>query len=54
MTTYYSQANHGPFHLHDVGDFPLTCGQVLKGAQIAYATMGTMNAARDNAVLVTT
>lgn len=54
MTTYYSQENHGPYHLHDLGDFTLTSGQVLQGAQIAYATQGTLNAAKDNAVLVTT
>ncbi len=54
MSDYYSQENHGPFHLHDLGDFALTSGDVLKDAQIAYATQGTLNAARDNAVLVTT
>lgn len=54
MTDYYSQENHGPFHLHPLGDFTLTSGEVLKDAQIAYATQGTLNAARDNVVLVTT
>eukprot|EP01041_Mallomonas_annulata_P034736 gene34736-57566_t len=54
MSDYYSQENHGPFHLHSLGDFTLTSGQVLKDAQIAYATQGTLNAAKDNAVLVTT
>jgi homoserine O-acetyltransferase/O-succinyltransferase len=46
MTSYYSQENHRPFHPHDLGDFTLTSGQVLKGAQIAYATQGTLNAGR--------
>ncbi len=54
MTDYYSQENHGPFHMHDLGDFTLTSGDVLKGAQIAYATQGKLNASKDNAVLVTT
>jgi homoserine O-acetyltransferase/O-succinyltransferase len=54
MTAYYTQENHGPFHLYDLGDFTLTSGEVLQGAKIAYATMGTLNVAKDNAVLVTT
>lgn len=54
MSGYYSQENHGPFHLHDLGDFTLTSGKVLRDAQIAYATHGTLNAAKDNAILVTT
>lgn len=33
-------------------DFRFECGTVLPGATLAYATFGTLNAARDNAVLV--
>ncbi len=31
---------------------PLDCGQVLDGARIAYETYGTLNAAKDNAILI--
>ena len=51
--SYYSQDNHGPYQLFDLGDFALARGGVLPGCQLAYATHGKLNAARDNAVLVT-
>ncbi len=35
-----------------LGDFRLESGVVLPGAQIAYATFGTLNAQRDNAILI--
>lgn len=54
MSDYYSQENHGPYLTHALGDFTLTSGAVLHDAQIAYATQGTLNAAKDNAILVTT
>jgi homoserine O-acetyltransferase len=38
----------------EVTDFRLEGGVVLPTARIAYATFGTLNAARDNAVLLTT
>jgi homoserine O-acetyltransferase len=38
----------------EVADFRLESGAVLPAARIAYATFGTLNAARDNAVLLTT
>ncbi len=38
----------------DVADFRFESGVVLPTARIAYATFGTLNAARDNAVLLTT
>jgi homoserine O-acetyltransferase len=38
----------------EVADFRLEGGAVLPMARIAYATFGTLNAARDNAVLLTT
>ena len=38
----------------EVADFRLEGGVVLPTARIAYATFGTLNAARDNAVLLTT
>jgi homoserine O-acetyltransferase len=43
--------DHGSFEL---GDVRLQSGAVLKDAQLAYATYGTLNAAADNAVLLPT
>lgn len=54
MTEYYGQENHGPFELYDLGDFALREGGTLRGCKLAYATFGTLNPAKDNAVLVTT
>ena len=51
---YYSAAVHGEFELADIGDLALEEGDTLRGCQLAYQTMGTLNAAKDNAVLVTT
>jgi homoserine O-acetyltransferase/O-succinyltransferase len=39
---------------YDLGDVRLQSGAVLKSAQLAYATYGTLNAAADNAVLLPT
>ena len=52
--TYYTQAGHGPFETHDIGTLVLEEGGSLRNCTLAYATFGTLNAARDNAVLVTT
>ena len=38
----------------EIADFRLEGGGVLPKARVAYATFGTLNAARDNAVLLTT
>ncbi len=51
---YYSQENHGPFELFELGDLPLEAGGSLYAAKLAYATFGELNAARDNAVLIPT
>ena len=51
---YYTQANHGPFELYDLGDFALEGGGMLRGCKLAYATFGVLNPARDNVILVTT
>jgi homoserine O-acetyltransferase len=39
---------------YELGDVQLQSGAVLKDAQLAYATYGTLNAAADNAVLLPT
>jgi len=51
---FYSQENHGPFERFALGDLPLEGGGCLYGAELAFATHGTLNAARDNAILVPT
>ena len=51
---YYSAAVHGDFELADVGDLVLEEGATLRGCQLAYQTLGTLNAAKDNAVLIPT
>lgn len=37
--------------IFELGDFPLTAGVTLPGARLAYKTHGTLNAAKDNAIL---
>ena len=51
---YYSADVHGELLLADIGDLVLEEGATLRGCQLAYQTLGTLNDARDNAVLVTT
>ena len=51
---YYSQDVHGPYELHDIGNLDLEEGGTIRGCKLAYATFGTLNAAKDNAILVPT
>jgi homoserine O-acetyltransferase len=51
---YYSQDVHGPYELHDIGNLELEEGGTIRGCTLAYATLGSLNAARDNAILVPT
>jgi len=51
---YYSQAVHGPYELHDIGNLELEEGGTIRNCTLAYATFGTLNAAKDNAILVPT
>lgn len=37
--------------LFDLGDFPLLSGYTLPAAKLSYKTIGTLNAAKDNAIL---
>lgn len=48
---YYSEANHGPHEIFELGDYELECGITLPNAKIAYKTRGTLNEAGDNVVL---
>lgn len=54
MNNYYSQDNHGPFKTINIGALELEEGGVLPDCTLAVATHGTLNAARDNAILVPT
>ncbi|MBN9099789.1 MAG: alpha/beta fold hydrolase [Pseudonocardia sp.] len=51
MSGYYSDDVHGKHEYFDLGGFPLTTGYTLPNARLAYKTLGTLNAAKDNAVL---
>jgi homoserine O-acetyltransferase len=51
---YYSQEAHGPYELIGIGDLELEEGGVIANCQLAVATHGALNAARDNAILVPT
>ena len=52
--SYYSQDVHGPYALHDIGDLVLEEGDTIRCCQLAYATFGTLNAAKDNTILIPT
>jgi len=54
MSDYYSQENHGPFELIDIGDFNLEEGGKIPNCKLAVAMFGQLNAARDNAILIPT
>lgn len=51
---FYSQANHGPYELIDIGHLELEEGGTIRNCRLAVATHGTLNAARDNAILIPT
>ncbi|RZT84291.1 homoserine O-acetyltransferase [Pseudonocardia sediminis] len=51
MNAYYTDEVHGKHEYYDLGGFPLRSGYTLPEAGIAYKTHGTLNAAKDNAVL---
>lgn len=51
---YYSQEAHGPFEIFDAGNLELEEGGTIRNCQLAYATHGTLNPAKDNAILMPT
>src|ERR1700745_2578253 len=51
---YYGQEGHGPYELIDIGDLDLEEGGTIRGCKLAVATHGTLNAAKDNVILVPT
>jgi hypothetical protein len=48
---YYSELTQGPHAYFDLGAFEFEMGETLPGAKLAYKTYGTLNRARDNAIL---
>lgn len=51
---YYTQELHGPYAPHDIGNLDLEEGGTIRNCQLAVATFGTLNAAKDNAILIPT
>lgn len=51
---FYNQDVHGPYELHDIGNLDLEEGGTIRECQLAVATAGTLNAAKDNAILIPT
>lgn len=51
---YYGKEGHGPYELIDIGALDLEEGGSLPGVQLAVATHGMLNAAKDNAILIPT
>ncbi len=54
LNPYYSPEFHGDYDTFDLGDFVLEEGYTLRDCKLAYTTFGELNAAKDNAILVTT
>ncbi|MGR8946726.1 MAG: alpha/beta fold hydrolase [Gammaproteobacteria bacterium] len=48
---YYTEQQHGPHEYFELGDFELVSGETLLNAKLAYKTQGSLNAAKDNAIL---
>lgn len=50
--SFYSQENHGPYDLFDLGSFELDSGTHIADCKLAFTTAGTLNSAKDNAILL--
>ena len=48
---FYSKENHKEYEVFDLGDFELERGGSLPDCKLAYAVLGELNDAKDNAVL---
>ncbi|MFH0069421.1 alpha/beta fold hydrolase [Peribacillus sp. NPDC056705] len=51
---FYTQENHGPYEIYNLGDFELDDGCIIPDCKLAYVTFGELNEAKDNAILVLT
>lgn len=54
MSDYYSQENHGPYELIDIGDLELEEGGTIPNCKLAVSLCGMLNDAKDNAILIPT
>jgi len=48
---FYTQEAQGPFELYPLGDFELEEGGTIPYCQLVCKTVGTLNEAKDNAIL---
>ena len=39
------------YEMFELGDVTLQCGQILRGAKLAYKTYGKLNASKDNVIV---
>jgi homoserine O-acetyltransferase/O-succinyltransferase len=51
---YYGQEGHGPYEMIGIGDLDLENGGKSPDCQLAVATFGALNAAKNNAILIPT
>ncbi|RFU64829.1 alpha/beta fold hydrolase [Peribacillus glennii] len=51
---YYTQKNHGPYEIYNLGDFKLEDGGIIPDCKLAYVTFGELNETKDNAILILT
>ena len=54
QSAYYTQENHGPYELFDIGTLKLEEGGTIENCKLAVAIHGKLNAAKDNAILFPT
>ncbi|GAA0411618.1 alpha/beta fold hydrolase [Pseudomonas veronii subsp. inensis] len=54
MNSYYTEENHGPFELINIGPLPLEEGPCMPECLLAVAVHGALNADKSNAILVPT
>ena len=48
---FYAAQNHGQFEYFALGDFALEQGGMIPDCHLAYTTLGTLNARKDNVIL---
>lgn len=48
---FYGHEVHGDYEMFSLGDFQLENGGTIRNCQLAYATMGKLNAKKDNVIL---
>ncbi|MCB1936843.1 MAG: alpha/beta fold hydrolase [Nitrosomonas sp.] len=51
---YYTAEVHGDYQIFELGDFTVAEGGTIPNCLLAYKTLGKLNAAKDNAILVPT